>query len=799
MAGTIEHSWNGTILTIKSDSGTSSCDLKGAKGDIGVRGPQGEPGLGIPGPQGIQGIQGIQGEKGKDGEPITIHEVIESGEHGGVNQVIFSDGNSLLVKNGTNGKSAYEYAKEGGYAGTEAEFAEDINPDNINQNAEDFIVSELAKRSQLKPEFANNIDECTDTTKLYVLPDGYIYAYMKKETVASGWSENLVPASKDTDGSVFNGTGYQDGKRLSSSGSIKDQDSSTLTGFIPCTKKDVVALTGVCFATTGTTGSDGVTPGNGMEGSHYSYLAIYNSSMTLLDCVQGDNTQLSSIGVDVTWGTYPVTSNTDIVKFDFSSYTKDMAYIRINGVGGSGANMIVTKYSENISTVITEGWYSTNHAFVSTDYENRIIDLEKSMEHYVKENKTLKEQVQDVEEQVEDIVNGVVDISSSMKFNHAAYGLPVLKLTGDTTGMSKDVKKTLAYEYGKLSGSCTLKWQGNSSLAYEKKNYTIVFDNAFEAKAGWGEQKKYCLKANFIDHSHARNIVCAKLWSQMVACRTIKDEKLNTSPNYGAIDGFPIVIELNGKFHGLYTFNIPKEDWMFGMGSGEKEAILCADIYGDAVAFKALANLQNDFELEYSSDDNSDWVLESLNRLIQAVMNSDGTNLDTTLAKYIDWDSAIDYYIYTVLIEGADNTKKNYLLATYDGTKWFYSAYDMDSTFGLYWDGKSFLPADNRPTFATRNSDKLMALIWNYKRQKLHDRCVEIMESVFSESNVAVEFSNFGAGLPKPLLEKDVELYPSIPSTAVNNTSQILNYYRMRFALATKWMEDAMVGYKGDK
>ena len=30
------------------------------------------------------------------------------------------------------------------------------------------------------PLFADNVEECTDTTKPYVLPDGYIYAYMKK-------------------------------------------------------------------------------------------------------------------------------------------------------------------------------------------------------------------------------------------------------------------------------------------------------------------------------------------------------------------------------------------------------------------------------------------------------------------------------------------------------------------------------------------------------------------------------------------------------------------------------------------
>lgn len=45
MAGKITHSWNGTVLTVTSDSGTSSADLKGEKGDKGSRGPQGRAGV----------------------------------------------------------------------------------------------------------------------------------------------------------------------------------------------------------------------------------------------------------------------------------------------------------------------------------------------------------------------------------------------------------------------------------------------------------------------------------------------------------------------------------------------------------------------------------------------------------------------------------------------------------------------------------------------------------------------------------------------------------------------------------
>jgi hypothetical protein len=37
----------------------------------------------------------------------------------------------IPIGKGADGKSTYAYAKEGGYTGTEAEFATDINPDNI--------------------------------------------------------------------------------------------------------------------------------------------------------------------------------------------------------------------------------------------------------------------------------------------------------------------------------------------------------------------------------------------------------------------------------------------------------------------------------------------------------------------------------------------------------------------------------------------------------------------------------------------------------------------------------------------
>lgn len=367
--------------------------------------------------------------------------------------------------------------------------------------------------------------------------------------------------------------------------------------------------------------------------------------------------------------------------------------------------------------------------------------------------------------------------------DYSAYGLPMLYLTGDTTGMTKKNAKTLDYEYGDLSGTCTVKWQGSSSVNYPKKNYTIKFDEAFEVVEGWGAEKKYCFKANYIDHTHARNLVSAKLWGRVVKSRSGVDSRLTALVNGGAVDGFPCVVMLNGEFHGLYTWNIPKDGWMYGMedSTTETQAILCAGNSSQCTSFKALFT-GTEFDVEYVSDeDNADWVTTSFNRLIQACIDSDGTDLDTTVAQYLDLNSAIDYYIFTCLLRGQDMTVKNYLMVTYDGVKWFFGGYDMDSTYGLYWNGQSFDAANSGTMPAYYASiHRVMELIKTYKKDALKARYAELRASVMSEDSVATAFSNFMADIPTPLLVDDVRKWPTIPSTSASNLAQIVSWYERR-------------------
>lgn len=388
-------------------------------------------------------------------------------------------------------------------------------------------------------------------------------------------------------------------------------------------------------------------------------------------------------------------------------------------------------------------------------------------------------------------------------FDPTVYGLPVLELTGDTSpiAVSKDNKVTLSYVYGERSGSCTLKGQGATSYKTAqalvkagkkgKFNYTIKFDTAFEAKEGWGAQQKYCLKANFIDTTHSRNICSCKLWGMSVKARSTVPSQLEGLPNGGAIDGFPIIIMLNGEFHGLYTWNIPKDGWMFGLveDTTKTQAIVGADDHTAATQFKESS--MSGFEVEFVSDeDNADWVNTSITRLISAVINSTGSDLDTTVAQYLDWDSAIDHYIHTVVDKATDCVDKNYLLVTFDGVKWYMSAYDRDSIHGLNWDASGTTrPVSNVSFVECAAAVRVYELIKRFKTNALKARYKELRGNILSESRIMEKFENFAWAMPSPVKLEDVKLYPTIQGSGVNTIDQIGRFVRQRLETCDAWID----------
>lgn len=112
---------------------TGPAGIQGPKGETGERGPQGE--TGATGPEGKQGPQGIQGEQGPQGDTGPTGPQGEPGIQGIQGETGPAGKDGTNGTNGADGKSAFEYAQDGGYTGTEAEFmallANSVNKQNI--------------------------------------------------------------------------------------------------------------------------------------------------------------------------------------------------------------------------------------------------------------------------------------------------------------------------------------------------------------------------------------------------------------------------------------------------------------------------------------------------------------------------------------------------------------------------------------------------------------------------------------------------------------------------------------------
>ena len=378
--------------------------------------------------------------------------------------------------------------------------------------------------------------------------------------------------------------------------------------------------------------------------------------------------------------------------------------------------------------------------------------------------------------------------------------IPRIFFSEGTLPTTKD-SKTMKIEYFSktkaFSGYVDIKCQGTSSMSYPKKNFTIKIyrDRNKEEKLkqnfrDWGEQNKFCLKANYIDISHARNVVSAKLWGDCVESRNNFDtlpNELKTSPNYGAIDGFFVKVYSNGEYQGRYTMNIPKDGWMANMDSSlDTHCILCGENY-ESSCFRKAATINGSDWSDELHDSVPSAILDSWNNAINHVMNSDDETFKADLGKYFDIESLIDYYCFQYAICGLDSMGKNQLYLTYDGIKWFASSYDMDSTWGLYWNGSSFVSStyrmqeDYESMANGRQGNLLYMRLEQCFVEEIKERYAQLRNGPLSIANIVNRFENFMI-CSSELIEEDCSIFPGIPSKTTNNLQQIRRYAVERLA-----------------
>lgn len=230
----------------------------------------------------------------------------------------------------------------------------------VEQNKTDILsVNEKveglkAQGAQQTPLFAESIEwleENGDTSKVYVLSDGYIYGYMTKTVTVN--PTNQIPLSINADKTPYNGgTGIKSGYRLNSQGQEVAISSYSVTGFISAKFGDTLRFFGIV--------------GNTESNTRICY---YDENFALLNTIGGtDVKEMFNNGI------YNITDN--LADRGLMTSIENMAYFRFSAPTINSQSIVTVNEPLESVTTTKAGWNSTNHAFVPADYEEQITELE---------------------------------------------------------------------------------------------------------------------------------------------------------------------------------------------------------------------------------------------------------------------------------------------------------------------------------------------------------------------------------------------------------------------------------------
>lgn len=169
---------------------------------------------------------GKNGTNGTNGTSVTVSNVQENTASGGSNVVTFSDGKTLNVKNGVNGKDGKDYVL------TEADKAEIVRNvieslggqpvfGYVDEN-NNIILSGNLEDDTYSVKYEKEDGEMIDIGELSFVPDPVQPTYT-----------NLVPTAINLDKTILDGVGYRRDVRWSSSNVLKDSAGNTAIGLIP--------------------------------------------------------------------------------------------------------------------------------------------------------------------------------------------------------------------------------------------------------------------------------------------------------------------------------------------------------------------------------------------------------------------------------------------------------------------------------------------------------------------------------------------------------------------------------------
>ena len=352
--------------------------------------------------------------------------------------------------------------------------------------------------------------------------------------------------------------------------------------------------------------------------------------------------------------------------------------------------------------------------------------------------------------------------------------------------------------------------QGRSSARWVKRNFKTSFfndewvgDDTPDIKIGdWVEQDGFHFKAFYLDYFKGTGIIGYKIYDQITSDRgeygRVWERTTNIKkPDLDALcqpDAFPCAVYFNGKFYGLYCWQLKKHRKNMNMKKHTPEHVYIdgslvdnTTLFGGTIVWERLEfrnpkdmysmsgqlydkdnpdELMDETSPYYDVDSDSEEVkeykqntakvkgyvkqLSKYGKEIQALISKKESKetIRAAIAERFDVPSLIDYIIHNILTNNFDGLLKNYQWFTYDGKKWFVTPYDLDTTFGYFAINYIIFPPQYYNIYPisswTYNLYPPMKWVYQYFKDDIDERYAHLRDTgLLNAETIASMFSNW--------------------------------------------------------
>ena len=369
--------------------------------------------------------------------------------------------------------------------------------------------------------------------------------------------------------------------------------------------------------------------------------------------------------------------------------------------------------------------------------------------------------------------NNIHDTYGNILYNYVREVMPVFIITAPILPSTKDEEQPCSVELENcfnqtlnfVRNDIIMKPQGTSSLEYPYKNFEFLFnDTDIQLYPDAILENRLTLKADFASSAGVFNMGNAKIVNEIYQeknPRQADDERVRNS-----LYGYPVAVfyrpTINDDLQFYYkgSLNLSKKAKALGYQPGD-ESWSVEDNISPLCLFKTNDYENNDISKAFDAryNENEDHY-KNLKLLIDWVVSCTGDpeKFAKECEDHFNLHYLLLYYIYGMVMGGADSFAKNMYLTYFAQTeRWYPQFYDLDTTFGIDNSGK--LAFEYSSEFSDMNGDAHIfngatSVLWNLVEQAFATEIAELYEDLRTKNIITYE------GIMSVLYDDGIKYYP---------------------------------------